>query len=45
METSFVRTEFDIAGKKKKLEKLAATTKSWKWAAVQKKKWKGAFLL
>ena len=43
METSFVRTEFDIAGKKKKLEKLAATTKSWKWAAVQKKSGKEHF--
>ena len=40
MEINFGRTEFDtliVLVKKKKLEKLAATTKSWKWAAVEKK--------
>ena len=40
METNFGRTEFDtliVLVKKNKWEKLAATTKSWKWAAVEKK--------
>ena len=45
METNFVRTEFDSAGKKNKIGKASCHHEKLKMSGSAKKKWKGAFLL